>query len=298
MTGKQNQEVVHLRFDGEQYDAGGLDDRAMRVIIEFQKVLKELAKYLYKSKNYDGQYDESNLDVRTRLVLKTIGIGSTKITLEIADNPTDPTLKTAKPPELVEAVNLVYESYIAARSGSSLPSELPTEFIPKIASINKPLAPSARLAFAPRSRDFIVIDGRSCRTLMKWVQAKYADSVSVTGVVVQANIRTRSCRLFDPFDKRSVNLYYKEEDEKKVTRALHDHGTARLIVEGEGEFNEQGRLLKFTSYKGMRMLKNDTGSYASGASIEEKINRIISKTPKRAFDELPSDMAETHDHID
>lgn len=133
---------------------------------------------------------------------------------------------------------------------------------------------------------------------MNWTKAKYTDSVSITGVVVQVNVRRRSCRLFEPFDKRSVILYYKEEDEEKVTSALRDHGTARLIVEGEGEFNERGRLLKFTSYTNMRMLKNDTDSYTSGASIEKKIKRIISRTPKRAFHELPSDMAETHDQFD
>ena len=287
-------DVARLRFSGDIYDEGAFDANAMRVVIAFQQVLIKLSRAIYSSRH--GQPDGiSNLLDARRLVVKHIEEGSTIIPIQMIEEPGN--LDFAYIPEqLSQATTLMYETYDAADKGRILPSTLPVDLIPRMASIVTHLRAGSKLEFSPPGVDLKPITSKACESLLSWADLSYEDKTSVIGEVFEVNVKNRTCRLFDIENKLNVTVQYEHTFEEQVTTALKDHRNELLSMEGVGEFNDKGRLLKIRDISNIELKSGDLpSSNRAHESIVEYIERIIGDIPNDAWDAVPRDLAENHD---
>ena len=287
-------DVAVLRFSGGIYDDGAFDANAMRVVINFQQVLIKISRALYSSRH--GQPDGKNhlIDVQ-RLAVKNIGKGSTVIPIQIVEEPGNLDFMYV-PEELSQATTLMYETYAAADKGQILPSTLPHDLIPRMASVVSHLRSGCSLEFSPPGANLKPISNQACESLLNWVTKTYEDNTSVVGEVFEVNVKNGTCRLFDVTNKLNVSVQYERTFEEQVTTALSQYRDQLLSIEGIGEFNEKGRLLKLKNVSNIELKSDDVvSSIQSHESIAEYIDRIKSEVPKEVWDELPRDLAKNHD---
>lgn len=290
----KDRRIINLRFTGDRYTDAALDESAMLVVIRFQKALRSLAKTLHKSTHSES---ENSLDERLRLVVRTINPGSTNISLEAAKIPGELDLNQV-PNELYSATDLVYRTYSSAVQNEVLPAEMPVDFIPQIARLADDLQEGSSISFSPPLLTPVEISQHTRSSLLNWVETSYTDTIEVSGEVVQADVKNKTCRLFDPLSKRIVFIRFDDLDEETVTHALHQHDLKRLIVGGTGEFNSKGHLLRFQQYSSMEMVDNEiTELHANLETFSEIASRIVADIPDDLWDKLPRDATTKHNEI-
>ncbi|MCY4128268.1 MAG: hypothetical protein OXG15_03370 [Gammaproteobacteria bacterium] len=287
-------DVAVLRFSGGIYDDGAFDANAMRVVIDFQQVLIKISRALYSSRHGQPHGKSHLIDVK-RLAVKNIGRGSTVIPIQMVEEPGNLDFMYV-PEELSQATTLMYETYAAADKGEILPSTLPHDLIPRMASVVSHLRSGCSLEFSPPGANLKPISSHACESLLNWVNATYEDSTSVVGEVFEVNVKNGTCRLFDVINKLNVNVQYERTFEEQVTTALTQYRNQLLSIVGIGEFNERGRLLKLKNVSNVELKSDDAiSSIQSHESITEYIDRTTREVPEEVWDELPRDLAKNHD---
>ena len=76
-------EVVRLRFKGDRFRDHALDLSALSELTQFQKMVAETAKALWRAANPDRERLPSHFEDRTRLCLREIHEGSAVAPLEV-----------------------------------------------------------------------------------------------------------------------------------------------------------------------------------------------------------------------
>lgn len=289
-----NKDIVHLRFSGRSYDDGGLDVKAMRIIIKFQLILTDLAKSLRRVRMGSLRGDPDFVS-RVDLVVKRLDTGSTVVPMEAVGLRSELDLEDV-PPELVRAANLVYDSCLAAKKDERLPSDLPQDFVPRIASIADNLLEETVLDFAPPEYEFTTLGRRESSKLRDWVKTIDTARTTIYGEVFQVNVRKKQCHMLNSSGGPQVAVTYQDEYESQVTEALKNHDSKSLMIEGDGEFNLHGQLLKINKVSKMELISDSILSTPSGKSVMGLIDRVMSDVPQDVWDKVPKDLAENHDN--
>jgi hypothetical protein len=98
-------------------------------------------------------------------------------------------------------------------------------------------------------------------------------------------------------DGSEVEAAFSPEQEDIVTTALKQHATARVRVQGRGQFSGGGRLLRILEAQHITLLPEGEIPYDYSAKpIWEEIDELIRGVPPEELDKLPVDGAEQHDH--
>ncbi|MBW2115736.1 MAG: hypothetical protein JRH04_13100 [Deltaproteobacteria bacterium] len=109
MAGKWK-EVVRLTFKGERFRDHALDLQALSELSQFQKMVAETAKTLWRAANPDRERLPSHFEERVRLCLRRIEDGSATAPLEVFIEEKDQTaFWEPEPVEINEAVKLAHE---------------------------------------------------------------------------------------------------------------------------------------------------------------------------------------------
>lgn len=292
----QWKEVARLYFKGERFRDHALDLSAVSELRQFQKIVAETAKALWRKANPDRERLPRYFEDRTRLCLRRIEEGSAAAPLEVfIEEPPQKALWEPEPEEVNEAIDLAYRVYGAAHEDTSLPDEFPKELLTEYARWGQGLSDDEVLEFAPPGKSAARVTARERERLTALTEPQYEDEVDVVGQVLEADVRQRKFQLW--LDHRtSVHVSFTEEQEAEVTTALKGHKIMRLKARGRGEFTPQGVLQQIMSVDSLVLVRNEEPAFdAAAPAIEDVLADLAKEVPDEEWDRLPRDLTDKLD---
>ncbi len=296
MTGEWK-EVVILHFKGERFRDHALDLSALSELRQFQKMVAETAKALWRKSNPDRERLPRNFEDRTRLCLRRIEDGSATAPLEVfIEEPEQSVLWEPEPVEVNDAINLAYRVFGAVHEDISLPEEFPKELLTEYAKWGQELGNDEVLEFAPPGKDVARVTEHERKRLINLGESPYEDEVDVSGQVLEADVRQKKFQLWID-DRKSVQVLFAEDQEGEVTTALKDHDTVHLRVLGRGEFSPQGEMKRITKVDGLFVIREEQPIYDSNApAIEDVLTELAKEVSIAEWNKLPQDLTNRLDY--
>jgi hypothetical protein len=302
MTGHWK-EVVRLRFQGERFRDHALDLSALRELSQFQRLVAETAKSLWRAAHPDRERLPGHFEERTRLCLRQIEEGSAVVPLEVflAEPETDQMdlweEEPQEPQEVATAVDMAYEVFTAIERNEPLPDRFPKHLVSEYAEWGRTLSADEAVEFTPPSRPKPArVSAAHRERLEAYAETPYEDVVDTEGEVFEADVHQRRLQLWKD-DRNAVTVSFSEEQEEKVTTALKEHRSLHLRVIGRGEYSPDGRLLKIMRVQSLDIVETQAPAYNSGVpAVEEVLSSIASEVPQEEWDKLPPDLTDDLDH--
>ncbi|MBW2610077.1 MAG: hypothetical protein JRC68_07010 [Deltaproteobacteria bacterium] len=295
MAGKWK-EVVRLSFKGERFRDHALDLQALSELSQFQKMVAETAKTLWRAANPKRERLPSHFEQRVRLCLRRIEEGSAAAPLEVFIEEQDQTsLWEAEPVEINEAVELAHEVFEALESNASLPEKFPRALLPEYAKWGQSLGDGeiVEMQVSEKKPAYLTLSNR--QKLEKIVEAPHEDQVEISGEVFEADVRKGRFQLWSGEDT-AVSVAFTPEQEAQVTTALKEHKTAQMFVKGSGEYSPQGKLIRVLQVDELKLTTSETAYNKLARPIEDLLNELAKEIPQEEWDQLPIDLNDNLDH--
>lgn len=295
MAGKWK-EVVRLTFKGERFRDHALDLRALSELSQFQKMVAETAKTLWRAANPNRERLPSHFEDRARLCLRRIEDGSAATPLEVFMEEQDQTsIWEPEPVEINDAVRLTHEVFKALESDAPLPERLPRTLIPEFAKWGQSLGDDEVVEMQVSEKRPAYLTSAHRQKLEKLLETPHEDRVEVSGEVFEADVKKGRFQLWSGEDT-AVLVTFTTEQEDQVTTALKEHKTARMYVKGSGEYSPQGKLLRVLQVDELSLTTSETHYDHSARPIEDLLKELAEEIPQEEWDRLPSDLNENLDH--
>lgn len=293
----QWKEVVRLGFKGDRFRDHALDLSALTELSQFQKLIAETAKALWRTAHPDRERLPSRFEDRTRLCLRRIEPGSAVVPLEVyIEEPDSPQLWDPEPKEVNEAIGLAHEVLQAVAQDAPLPERFPRQLVSEYAKWGQSLADNEEIELRPPGKAPSRISALHRQRLAAFVETAHEDTVEVTGEVFEADVRQGKFQLWCD-DGPAVAVSFDAEQEELVTTALKEHRSARLLVRGRGEFSPSGQLRRFVQVHTLEMVSQHHPEYDTEApSIEDVLSALAAEVPEEDWDNLPTDLSDNLDH--
>jgi hypothetical protein len=293
----QWKEVVRLAFKGRRYRDHALDLSAITELSQFQKMVAETAKALWRAANPDRERLPKRFEERTRLCLRTIEEGSAVAPLEVyIEEPEVPELFEPEPTEIKEAVSLVQHVYRAVERDEPLPDNFPKALVSEYERWGQGLSEDEAIEVITADQELVRVTQVSRARLATFVEGTHEGYVDVTGEVLEADVRLRRFQIW-PDEGTGVQVTFSPDQESYVTDALKDHRTLRLQVIGVGEFSPQGKPLRITRVERLQIQPVGEVAYDSTARpIEDVLADLAREVPRENWNRLPSDLTDNLDH--
>ena len=296
MTG-QWKEMVRLTFKGERYRDHALDLSAVGELRQFQVMVSETAKALWRAANPNRERLPKRFEERTRLCLRRIEEGSAVAPLEVyIEEPETPELFDREPGELGEAISLAYRVFRAIDRNESLPENFPKALVPEYAKWGEALGEDEAVEIARVGEEPARLTRSSRSRLSAFADMGHEDHLDVTGEVLEADVRQRRFQLWLD-EKTAVTVGFSEEQEEEVTKALKEHKTLRLHLIGRAEFSPLGRPNKVLQVDRWEVIPLGEARYDEAARpIEEILAELGRDVPLDEWKKLPPDLTDNVDH--
>jgi hypothetical protein len=296
MTGEWK-EVVRLHFKGERFRDHALDLSALSELRQFQKMVAETAKALWRKGNPDRERLPRNFEDRTRLCLRRIEEGSATAPLEVfIEEPEQGELWEPEPVEVNDAISLAYRVFGAVHEDISLPEEFPKELLTEYAKWGQELENDEVLEFVPPGKNATRVTEYERKRLIDLAESPYEDEVDVLGQVLEADVRQKKFQLWSD-DRKSIHVFFTEDQENEVTTALKDHNVVHLRVIGRGEFSPQGELKRIVNVDTLLLVRDEQPIYDSNApAIEKVLAELAKEVPNTEWNKLPQDLTNRLDY--
>ena len=295
MSGKWK-EVVRLTFKGERFRGHALDLQALTELSQFQKMVAETAKTLWRAVNPKRERLPSHFEERVRLCLRRIEDGSATAPLEVFIEEQDQTsLWDQEPVEVNEAVKLAHDVFEAIGSDAPLPERLPRTLLPEYAKWGQSLGENdvVEMQVSERKPAYLTLKHR--QKLEKFVEAPHENRVEIKGEVFEADVKKGRFQLWSS-EETAVTVAFTPEQEDHVTTALKEHKTARMSVKGSGEYSPEGKLLRVLQVDELRLATTERQYDKSARPIEDLLEELAGEIPQEEWDRLPSDLNDNLDH--
>jgi hypothetical protein len=129
--------------------------------------------------------------------------------------------------------------------------------------------------------------------LAEWRETTYEDRLDLTGEVCMANLRGYSFGLVMPDRQASVSGRFSEQQEAEVLEALRNHKTARLRIQGVGEFSMSDRTLRrIARADGVAVVTGEEAAFVEGVKpIWATVREIGATVPEDVWKPVPTDLA-------
>jgi hypothetical protein len=295
MTGKWK-EVVRLTFKIKRFHDHALDLRALSELSQFQKMVAETAKSLWRTANPDRERLPHHFEERVRLCLRRIEDGSATAPLEVFMEEQDQTSFIEQEPfEINKAVELAYKVYEAISIDGELPQGFPKSLLPEYTKWGQTLADDESVELKVTEKQPAYLTATHRQKLETFSQTPHEDLIEITGEVFEADVRKGRFQLCSGEDP-SVTIGFTTEQEDQVTTALKDHNTIRMHVKGLGEFSAQGTLLRVLRVDELGFTKNGEIYDQTARPIEELLNDLAKEIPEEEWDRLPDDLNDNLDY--
>jgi hypothetical protein len=300
----QWKEVVKLAFKGQRFRDHALDLSAVTELSQFQKLVAETAKTLWRAANPNRERIPGNFEDRTRLCLRRIDDGSAVAPLEVyLEDPIEPALfevQPAEPTEVKQAVELAAHVFRSVGNDESLPESFPRHLIPEYEKFGQSLtdddAVEVVLPSSGNGAQSVSVTTSTRARLAALAERSYEDGVDVTGEVLEADVRQRRFQLWVD-DKAGITVSFSPEQEGEITGALRDHQSVRLQVIGRGDFSPQGKPIRITRVDELRLRAIGVEQRAAiSQPIETVLGALGREVPKNEWANLPSDLTDNLDH--
>ena len=264
---------------------------------QFQRIVAETAKALWRAANPDRERLPAHFEERTRLCLRKIEEGSAVAPLEIFIQEEEPQLFEPEIPEVQEAIGLAKRVLRAAENDEPLPENLPRALLPEYERWGQGLREDEAIEIeTPFDSESARVTLRSRLRLAAVAETPYEAYADLTGEVLEADVRQGRFQLW--LDERSaVTAVFPPELEDQVTTALREHRTTRVRIRGRAEFSPQGKPVRVTRVATWEMLPIE-GQPVDGSArpIEEVLGEPASEIPGEDWRRLPTDLTSNLDH--
>ena len=290
-------EVVRLKFRGERFRDHALDLSALTELRQFQRIVAETAKALWRTANPDRDRLPPHFEERTRLCLRRIEEGSAVAPLEVYLEPQEQQeLWQPEPEELNEAIDLAYETFVAVAEERELPVPMPKHLVSELSEFGKSLDEDEEIEIDPlKNRRPVGINRVTRERLTAHAERPHSSIAELTGECLEADVRNRHFQLWtDPHT--SVEVRFDEAQESLVTSALKDHRAVRVKVRGTAEFSAQGKPLRFSAIESLELIGVEGADFdANAPAIEDELADIWANVPESEWAKLPPDLSERLD---
>ena len=287
-------EVVRLAFEGARFHGHALDLSAIGELGQFQQLVAETAKSLWRAANPDRERLPKRFEDRIRLCLRRVEEGSAVAPLEVYVEQSG--LFGPEAPEVTEAVDLAYRALRAAELDEPLPDGLPRALVGYYAQFGQGLGADEAMKVAPIGKLPARVTQASRLRLAAFCEAPHEDQVDMLGEVIEADVRRGLFQLWAD-ERTCVSVAFSPEQEGEVTRALRDHQTLRVQVRGRGEFSAQGKPIRVTQVAEISLLPAGQVPYDSEARpIEDILAELAAEVPAEEWNQLPPDLTDNIDH--
>ena len=296
----QWKKVVQLKFKGERFRDHALDLLALTELSQFQKMVAETAKTLWRVANPDRERLPRHFEQRARLCLRQIEEGSAVAPLEVfIEEPDQMEIweeETEGPEEVNQAIGLAYEVFDAIESDKPLPERFPKQLVSEYIKWGQTLAEDEQIEFVPSNKTKPArLSVQNRQKLESYAETPYEDVVDIIGEVFEADVRQKRFQLWKD-NQHSVVVVFNEQQEGLVTTALKDHKSVRLHVIGKGEYLPEGKVNKVFEVGKLEIVQTEISEYDSKSpSIEDLLSLIASDVPKEEWDKLPPDLTDDLD---
>ena len=295
MPGKWK-EVVRLTFKGDRFRDHALDLRALTELSQFQKMVAETAKTLWRTANPDRERLPPHFEERVRLCLRRIEDGSATAPLEVFMEEQDQmSFLEPEPFEINKAVELAHEVFEAIGADGELPQRFPRALLPEYTRWGQTLADDESVEMKVAEKRPAYLTAAHRRKLEKFAEIPHEDLVEISGEVFEADVKKGRFQVWSGEDT-IVTVIFTPEQEDQVTTALKEHKTARMSVKGSGEFSAQGKLLRVLIVDELKLTTDGETYDQSARPIEELLSELAKEIPQEEWDRLPDDLNDNLDH--
>jgi hypothetical protein len=293
----QWKEVVRLAFKGQRFEDHALDLNALSELSQFQKMVAETAKALWRAAHPDRERLPPHFEERTRLCLRRIEEGSAVAPLEVlVEESEQRKLFEPEPAEIDQAIALAHEVFQAAERDTPLPESFPRSLVSEYQQLGQRLAEDEVIELITDGKAPARVTPASRVRLASFVEASHEAPMDVTGEVLEADIRRGHFQAWLD-EETCIKVDFSPEQESEVTTALRDHRTRRLQIIGRGEVSPQGRLLRITQVEHMRLCSvGDVPYDPSAPAIEDILAELAGEVPQEEWARLPPDLTDNLDH--
>ena len=293
----QWKEVAQLAFKGKRFEGHALDLDALAELGQFQKMVAETAKALWRAAHPDRQRLPKGFEECTRLCLRRIEEGSAVAPLEVwCEEPQQQEFLPSEPPEVDAAIAMTHDVYRAVADERPLPDSFPQSLIPEFERWGQRLTENEAIEFGAPARRPVCVTSSSRSRLASFADVSHEGPVDMAGEVLEADIRHGRFQMW-PDDTTGVTVAFTPDQEDEVTNALRDHRSLRLRVVGRGRFSATGALERVTVVEQMHLQPAGEISYDPMApSIESVLVELAREVPASEWDRLPSDLTDNLDH--
>ncbi len=291
-------EVVRLQFKGERFRDHALDLTAVTELRQFQRIVAETAKALWRTAHPERERLPARFEDRTRLCLRRIEEGSAVAPLEIfVQDSTQSDLWEPEIQEVREAIVLARDVFESVERDEPLPARLPRELMSEYTEWGKTLAPDETIHIEPTEPQArpARVSAETRAKLERFVEPPHPATAEFTGRILEADVRQRRFQLWID-DKTVVGATFTEEQEGLVTSALKEHHSMRVTVHGQADMSPQGRPIRFTRVDRVSTQPDEAPPESNVRPIEAVLAEIASRVPGQQWARLPSDLTDQLDH--
>ena len=287
-------ELVRLHFGGEPYAGGALDAGALRTVLQFQKIVTEAARAVWKVRHPARERVPKGFDERTQLSFAAIEAGS--VSIRLAPRSPDPTPLLDAPTVMEEAVRLTSETLGAANRDEPPPRGVPMHVVRVCQGLGRDLPAGARFSFTSPNRPTTIVSDKTRAVVRSLMDQPYPDSMDLEGRVLEADVHRWKFQLWTD-DGRCIPVRFTRLQEAVVTKALKEHRVARIRVTGRGRFEPMGALTEVTLADSITLVDDGRPSSLTDApAIQARIAEIFSDVPDEEWEKLPSDLSARLNH--
>ncbi len=292
-------EVVKLRFKGERFRDHALDLTALTELRQFQRIVAETAKALWRAANPDRERLPAHFEDRARLCLRRIDAGSAIAPLEVwVDDEGQADLWDVEPKEVKEAVSLARDVFDHLDRDLPLPDRFPKELVSEYEEFGKTLDPTEEVEFEPVEPQprAARVNSRNRERLTRFLESPHSSTVEIVGHVLEADVRQQRFQVW--VDERTVVVAtFTQDQEELVTSALKGHRSLRIRVRGVAAVSPQGRPARFTSIDEIQLLSEVSEEIdPTVPPIEDVLSDLASRVPEGEWRKLPADLTDNLDH--
>ncbi|MCL4203343.1 MAG: hypothetical protein KJ000_12650 [Pirellulaceae bacterium] len=295
MSNKPRHLVDH-KFLGGRFEDHGMDLDVLPELLQYKRLVVELAKELWRRRNPDRERLPKNFEDSLALRFYEVRGNCVTIPLERAVAADSNIQLWQAEDELDDAVDLVADTIEAAGKDQTLPDAFPKQLLQLFGDYGRTLRDDEWIEHKLARRNVCVrYDKAVQRNLTRWLTGSYQDSIDVIGEVTMARV-SRPRMALQLSDGREVEAAFRPEDEDLITTALKEHTTARLRIVGRGQFSASGQVDRIVDVEHMSLLADGSvGFDVSVKAIWDEFDEVLADVSDKDLSRLPVDAAERHD---
>lgn len=295
MTG-QWKEVIRLSFKGQRFQDHAFDLAALTELIQFQKMVAETAKTLWKAVNPDRKNLPKHFEERTRLCLRKIEEGSAVAPLEVyLSEPDQLSFFEAEPTEIKEAIALAHLAFRSIERDEPLPDSFPRSLVPEYSKLGQQLGEDESIELIKDDLEPVTVTPQLRSRWITFSEPSHENNIDISGEVLEADLRQGRCQVWID-EKTWITVPFSLDQEEQITDALKGHKTHRLQIKGRGEFSNQGKPVRIAEVDDMKLQPLGEFIYnPSARPIEEILAELAKDVPEEEWNKLPNDLTDNLD---